>query len=152
NYACPGTYPPSFNQPTTGFFVVTCPGMPTGSGNLGDVWTSTDSGATWTAARVAGLVPATSGLSINPPAPIPSAIDRINLDAKLAARVDSTIVYALAGNQNGSHTIAVLKSTNGGGAWSLIAQGAQTLPTNPSPGATGADGTTLDIGHGQSQY
>jgi hypothetical protein len=26
NYACPGTYPPSFNQPTTGFFVLTCPG------------------------------------------------------------------------------------------------------------------------------
>ena len=42
NYACPGTFPPSFNQPTTGFFVATCPGLPTGSGNLGDIWKSTD--------------------------------------------------------------------------------------------------------------
>src|SRR6185503_9601313 len=31
NYACPGTSPPSFNQPTTGFFVATCPGLPTNS-------------------------------------------------------------------------------------------------------------------------
>ncbi|HEV7557414.1 MAG TPA: hypothetical protein VGO00_18230 [Kofleriaceae bacterium] len=46
NYACPGTYPPSFNQPTTGFFIATCPGLPTNSGNLGDIWKSIDNSAT----------------------------------------------------------------------------------------------------------
>ena len=148
NYACPGTYPPSFNQPTTGFFTTICPSLTTG--NLGDIWTSTDSGATWTSARIDGVLPATTEIVAG--APAPSEMGRINLSAVPATPSSGAVVYGLAGNQNGSHTIAVLKTTNGGGAWGLVAQGAQTLPTNPSPGATGADGTNLDIGHGQSQY
>lgn len=152
NYACPGTYPPSFNQPTTGFFVVTCPGMPTGSGNLGDIWTSTDGGATWSSARVAGILPPTFELQGNPAVPVPSEMGRINLTVVPSQSAASTVVYALAGNQNGSHTIAVLKSTDGGTSWASVAQGALSSPTNPTPGATGADCLNLDIGHGQSQY
>ncbi|HEX8108056.1 MAG TPA: hypothetical protein VF516_10040 [Kofleriaceae bacterium] len=153
NYACPGTYPPSFNQPTTGFFVTQCPGMPTGQGNLGDIWTSNDGGATWSSARVAGLFPATFELAGTPPAPVPSEMGRINLTAIPGSpNSDSAIIYALAGDQNGAHTIAVLKSTNGGTSWFSVAQGALTSPTNPTPGATGGDCLNLDIGHGQSQY
>jgi len=141
NYACPGTYPPSFNQPTTGFFVATCPGLTTG--NLGDIWTSTDSGATWTSARVAGLLPT----------PTNGEMGRINLTAVPGTPAASgAVVYGLGGNQTGGATVAVIKSTNGGAAWSFVAQGASTAPTNPTPGATGADCLTMDIGHGQSQY
>ncbi|HEU4728626.1 MAG TPA: hypothetical protein VFT22_12070 [Kofleriaceae bacterium] len=143
NYACPGTFPPSFNQPTTGFFVTQCPGLPTGSGNLGDIWKSTDGGATWTSARVAGTLPV----------PLNGEVGRINLAAVPGSPgADSAIVYALAGNQNGSQTVAVMKSFNGGDSWAVVAQGRSTIPTNPTPGATGADCLSLDIGHGQSQY
>jgi hypothetical protein len=152
NYACPGTYPPSFNQPTTGFFVPTCAGLPTGSGNLGDIWTTTDGGDTWTSARVAGILPATFELAGNPAAPTPSEMGRINLTTVPGATGDAAVVYGLAANQSGSHTIAVLKSTNGGTSWTAVAQGAITIPTNPAQGATGADCLNLDIGHGQSQY
>jgi hypothetical protein len=151
NYACPGTYPPSFNQPTTGFFVTTCPSMPTGQGNLGDIWTSTDSGATWSSARVAGILPPTFELSGG--AAVPSEMGRINLTAIPGSPTSAgATLYALAGDQNGAHTIAVLKSTNGGTSWFSVAQGTFTPPTNPNPGATGADCLDLDIGHGQSQY
>jgi hypothetical protein len=143
NYACPGTFPPSFNQPTTGFFVATCAGLPTGNGNLGDIWKSIDGGATWTSARVAGALPV----------PVNGEMGRINLTAVPGTpTAESAVVYALAGNQTGSQTVAVLKSFDGGTTWSIVAQGRSTLPTNPTPGATGSDCLTMDIGHGQSQY
>ncbi|HEY0483589.1 MAG TPA: hypothetical protein VGD37_38990 [Kofleriaceae bacterium] len=143
NYACPGQYPPSFSQPTGASFTATCAGMPTGSGNLGDIWKSIDGGATWTSARVAGTLPV----------PPNGDVGRMNLSVVPGAQnADSAVVYALAGNQPGSATVAVLKSVDGGATWSLAAKGAQTIPTNPTPGATGADCMNLDIGHGQSQY
>jgi photosystem II stability/assembly factor-like uncharacterized protein len=141
NYACPGTFPPSFNQPTTGFFVAQCPGLTTG--NLGDIWKSTDSGATWTSTRAAGALPV----------PLNGEMGRINLTTIPGTpTADSAVVYALAGNQTGSQTVAVMKSLDGGATWLIVAQGRSTLPTNPAPGATGADCMSLDIGHGQSQY
>jgi hypothetical protein len=143
NYACPGTLPPSFNQPTTAFFVSSCPGLPAGSGNLGDIWQSTDGGVTWTSARVAGTLPT----------PTNGAVGRMNLSAVPGATDSTTaIIYALAANQTGSATVAVMKSLDGGATWTVVAQGVSTIPTNPTPGATGADCMTLDIGHGQSQY
>lgn len=143
NYACPGTFPPSFNQPTTGFFVATCPGLPTGFGNLGDIWRTTDAGATWTSLRVAGVLPV----------PINGEMGRINLTAVQGTPgADSAVVYALAGNQTGSTTVGVLKSFNGGSTWTIVSQGRSSLPTNPTPGATGSDCLNMDIGHGQSQY
>jgi photosystem II stability/assembly factor-like uncharacterized protein len=142
NYACPGTFPPSFNQPTTGFFVSACPSMTTG--NLGDIWKSTDGGATWTSTRVAGALPL----------PTNGDVGRMNLSAVPAADADAanSVVYALASNQTGSHTVAVMKSVDGGTSWNIVAQGVSTAPTNPATGATGGDCTTMDIGHGQSQY
>jgi hypothetical protein len=141
NYACPGTYPPSFNQPTTGFFVLACPPLTTG--NLGDIWKSTDGGGTWTSLRAAGLLPT----------PTNGEMGRINLTTVPGATTaDSAVVYALAGSQNGATTVGVLKSIDGGASWSIVAQGRSTAPTNPTPGATGADCMTMDIGHGQSQY
>ena len=78
---------------------------------------------------------------------------RINLTAVPGTPDASTaIVYALAANQTGSATVSVMKSADGGATWALVALGAQTIPTNPTPGATGADCMTHDIGHGQSQY
>lgn len=141
NYACPGTFPPSFNQPTTGFFVATCPGLSTG--NLGDVWKSTDGGATWTSTRVAGTLPV----------PPNGQMGRINLSAVPGTpTADTAVVYALAANQTGSATVAVLKSVDDATTWTFAARGSGTLPTNPTPGATGSDCLTMDIGHGQSQY
>jgi photosystem II stability/assembly factor-like uncharacterized protein len=141
NYACPGTYPPSFNQPTTGFFVATCPGLTTG--NLGDIWKSTDSGATWTSLRAAGALPT----------PTNGEMGRINLTALPgAASAATATIYAIGANQTGSQTVAIIKSTDGGTSWSLVADGKSTTPTNPTPGATGGDCLTMDIGHGQSQY
>lgn len=141
NYACPGTFPPSFNQPTTGFFVATCPGLATG--NLGDVWKSTDGGATWTSTRVAGTLPV----------PPNGQMGRINLSAVPGTpTADTAVVYALAANQTGSATVAVLKSVDDATSWTFAAKGSGTIPTNPAPGATGSDCLTMDIGHGQSQY
>jgi hypothetical protein len=154
NYACPGTFPPSFNQPTTGFFVSTCTGLPTGSGNLGDIWKSTDSGATWTSTRVAGTLPVTLEVDPTPGGTFrPVEMGRINLSAVPGSPgADTAVVYALAGSQTGAKTVAVIKSIDGGATWSVAAQGALTKPTNPAPGATGSDCLTMDIGHGQSQY
>jgi hypothetical protein len=152
NYACPGTFPPSFNQPTTGFFVAACPGLATG--NLGDIWRSTDGGATWSSARVAGTLPAPLEVDPTPGGTFrPVEMGRINLTAVPGAQDASTaVVYALAANQTGAKTVAVAKSVDGGATWNLMAQGALTIPSNPTPGATGSDCLNLDIGHGQSQY
>jgi hypothetical protein len=62
------------------------------------------------------------------------------------------VVYAVASNQNGAETVGILKSIDGGATWTIISQGRNSAPTNPNPGATGADCLTMDIGHGQSQY
>ena len=141
NYACPGLYPPSFNQPTGSAFAATCPPLTTG--NLGDIWKSIDGGATWTSMRVGGTLPV----------PPNGEMGRINLSAIPGTpNSDSAVVYALGANQTGSATVAVLKSLNGGATWTMPAQGSRTIPTNPTPGATGADCMNLDIGHGQSQY
>jgi hypothetical protein len=152
NYACPGTYPPSFSQPrNNSFFVTQCPGLAAAQGNQGDIWTSVDGGATWTSARAGGLLPPTFVAS--GAAAIPAEMGRINLSAVPGATdASSAVIYALAGDQNGAHTIAVLKSTNGGTSWFSVSQGTLSTPTNPTPGATGADCMNLDIGHGQSQY
>ncbi|HEX3474029.1 MAG TPA: hypothetical protein VHT91_03250 [Kofleriaceae bacterium] len=152
NYACPNSYPPSFSQPRNGFFVTQCPNLSTpGQGNQGDIWSSIDGGATWTSARAAGLLPPTFLATAN--GPVLTEMGRINLTAVPGTPdASSAVVYALAGDQNGAHTIAVLKSTNGGVSWSAVSNGTLSTPTNPTPGATGADCMNLDIGHGQSQY
>ncbi len=153
NYACPGTYPPSFNQPrNNSFFVTKCADpLVAGQGNQGDIWTSIDGGATWTSARAAGLLPPTFLATGN--GPVPAEMGRINLTAIPGTPdASSAVVYALAGDQNGAHTIAVLKSTNGGASWFSVSQGTLSTPTNPTPGAIGNDCLSLDIGHGQSQY
>ena len=141
NYACPNSYPPSFNQPSAGVFAATCPPLTTG--NLGDIWKSTDGGATWTSMRVAGTLPV----------PSHGEMGRINL-ARVpgTASADGAMIYALAANQTGSLTDAIMKSADGGATWTIIAQGSSTSPTNPAPGGTGSDCLTMDIGHGQSQY
>jgi hypothetical protein len=152
NYACPNSYPPSFNQPVGSAFLVTCAGLATGQGNLGDIWSSDDGGATWTSTRVAGLLPQTFELAGNPAVPTLTEMGRINLTAVPGATSATTTVYAIGADQNGAHTIAILKTANGGGSWTAVANGALTTPTNPTPGATGSDCMNLDIGHGQSQY
>ncbi|HWO24121.1 MAG TPA: hypothetical protein VNO30_35505 [Kofleriaceae bacterium] len=140
NYACPGTYPPSFNQPTTGFFVSTCTGLPTGNGNLGDVWKSTDGGATWTSMRVGGTLPL----------PANGAMGRINLAAVPGTTTaDAAVVYGIASDQTGATTVAVIKSVNGGATWSIVAQGASTTVSNPTTNTNCRD---MNIGHGQSNY
>jgi hypothetical protein len=152
NYACPGTFPPSFSQPrNNSFFVTQCTGLAAGQGNQGDIWRSVDGGATWTSARAAAILPLTFLASAS--GPVPTEMGRINLSAVPGATDAATaVVYAIAADQNGAHTIAVLKSTDGGTSWFSVSRGTLSTPTNPTPGATGSDCMNLDIGHGQSEY
>src|SRR5262249_54836076 len=143
-YACPGDFPPSFSQPVSFFFVTDCPGTPAGSGNLGDIWTSSDGGATWTSARATGALPKGFELVGDPPALAMTELGRINLAAVPGATAAQAVVYAVASNQDGSHTTAVLRSDNGGALWGFTSFGQLTVPDNPN-----SDCQSLDIGHDQ---
>ncbi|HEX3766541.1 MAG TPA: hypothetical protein VHW23_47935 [Kofleriaceae bacterium] len=148
-YACPGDFPPSFSQPVASFFVTDCPaGTPAGNGNLGDIWTSSDGGATWSSARVAGLLPAVPDTVGDPPTFAITELGRINLAAVPGPTLATqAVVYAIASNQDGTHTTAVLRSANGGGLWSQVGFGQFTVPQNPN-----FDCQSLDVGHTQSTY
>jgi hypothetical protein len=110
----------------------TCP-----SGALGDIWRSTDSGATWTSARAGGLLPAP---------PTGDDFGRITLAAGSPATPASTVVYAYVGSATGGQsTVAFWRSKDGGATW---ANATGTL-LNPT---LGSDCVSMDLGHGQSWY
>ena len=141
SYACPGFFPPGRGGNSgTG---CSANGQ---TGNIGDIWKSTDSGATWSSARVAGLIPATITGSLT------TEIGRISMGAGApTAGGTTTTIYAQIANINdaASKTAAYLKSIDGGASWTRIATDA-TVMTNPTIGSTNC--TTMDLGHGQSWY
>jgi len=117
-----------------------CPG-----GNPGDLWRSTDSGATWVSLRQAGLIP--GGI----PAP---GVGRMALAAGDPSDSRRTVVYAMASSMNeyddGTYlpkTIAILKSTDGAGTFQLLATSTTTV-SNPVPN----DCPDMNVGHHQSFY
>lgn len=131
-YACDTASPP----PLAGG------GLPAGTscsgGNLGDVWTSSDGGATWTSARAAGKLPAPGGVDVG----------------RIALGSAGLTVYAEASNvdEGGGGatnvTAGILKSTDGGVSWTTLAT-QSTAPSNPT---TSSDCKTLNLGHDQSWY
>jgi len=117
-----------------------CPGFT----DHGDIWRSTDSGATWTSLRTSGalnaVISAVSGFG---------EVGRIALAAAPnATSPTSATIYAQVSNIDGSTNAGIWKSTNGGQAWTSLVT-ANTLPTNPT---AGGDCGTMDVAHDQSWY
>ena len=110
-------------------------------GNLGDIWKSTDAGATWTSLRAAG----TLGSFIS----AAGEVGRIALAAGDPSNPASTVVYGEAGNAdecNNPALAGILKSTNGGQTFSAAAT-SSTAPVN-----TTSDCGDMNITGGQSWY
>jgi photosystem II stability/assembly factor-like uncharacterized protein len=160
HYACPGGNPPN---PTGGVQLrqlsfATCPGN-AALGNYGDMWKSTDSGATWTSVRAAGRLP--EGVT----ASVTSEFGRVHVAASDTSNPATTVVYALAASLYDTTlppgvtfpggTNYVMKSVDGGETWAVVARrsptaGQTTLVTNPTTLSTNC--RDINVGHGQSWY
>jgi photosystem II stability/assembly factor-like uncharacterized protein len=146
-WACPG-----FFAPQAGGAAGACPGGGPSTGNVGDVWRSVDSGASWTSSRAAGTLPTQAGnWGATPDTTGLGEIGRIALGAAPNANPSLATIYAQAGNTNeaASRNILLFKSTDGGQTWVKLATPLSTNLTNPTIGSAC---TTLDLGHGQSWY
>jgi photosystem II stability/assembly factor-like uncharacterized protein len=107
-----------------------------GTSGLGDLYLSTDSGATFGSLRLSGGLPTT----VTP--------GRMAVGAGTAANPALNTVYVAAGNTSGSTFQAMLKSTNGGATFNQIAT-ASTIPTNPT---VGSDCRNFNVGQNQVWY
>jgi hypothetical protein len=147
-YACPG-----FNGPNVAlqmFGATSCP-APNAAvpGNRGDIWRSSDNGATWTSIRDSGeLAPLIAAAGA-------AGIGRMELTVAAATDPTPARVYALVGSQNesSSSTIGIIRSDDGGQTWTLkarVSAPATTLlnTTNPASG----DCTNMNLGHSLSYY
>jgi len=125
------------------------PGAGAGSAaTLGDIWKSTDGGATWTSARTAGLLaPVIAGLSPG------QELGRMALAAGTPVANDptQTVVYVQIGNANeaASRQAGLAKTTNSGTSWSLLGNDTKAV-TNPTNGS--ADCNNLNVAHAQAWY
>jgi len=140
-YACAVNVPPPRRFLAGGAIPGTsCPG-----GNPGDLWKSTDSGATWTSLRAAGIFD-------NPQIPSPG-VGRIALTSRPGSTPAQSVVYAMASSMDErasiNRTIAVLKSINGGTTLDVVATNS-TLVSNPTSSTAGC--LNMDVGHDQSWY
>ena len=145
-YACPGGQPPHPASGTQNRLLSTaaCASNPA-VGNYGDIWKSTDSGATWVSTRASGLLPASVTGSAA------TDVSLIHMAASGTADPAATVVYAIGGslNDTASATNAVLKSVDGGNTWTVVAT-KSTAVTNPTTLTTNC--RTTDMGQGQSWY
>jgi len=115
-------------------------GLPPGGlcrlGNLGDIWRSSDDGATWTSARAAGGLPIPQG-----------ELGRMTLGA------GASTIYAMAESAdeglNTNTTTDILRSTDGGATWTS-AKGTLSNPIQIA--GTYYDCRDMNIGHNQSWY
>lgn len=117
-YACdPATLPPDEGGKTYG--------LATGAtgceaGNLGDIWQSTDGGATWTSRRSAGAIPS----AIAP--------GRVTLAASTPAGTSQAVtIYAQVGDQDSTAAadLGYWRSVDSGATWSNLG-GTVANPTN----------------------
>ncbi len=107
--------------------------------NLGDIWRSTDSGATWTSLRSLGALPAVSDFG------------RVTLAAGSTATATQTVVYAFVanGDESSGFTRGFWRSKDGGNSWS-DATGTLSNPTVLANGTV--DCGDMNVGHDQSDY
>jgi hypothetical protein len=125
------------------------PGAGGGSASTpGDVWKSTDGGATWTSLRAAGkITAATLGLA--------QEVGRIALAAgsPVAGDPTQTVVYGQAGNASEAAPVqlATLKTSNAGTAFTVVSKNTDAAGklTNPT---LNTNCNTMDVAHGQAWY
>jgi hypothetical protein len=140
-YACPGQNPPPAGATTPS----TCANGPP-QGNLVDIWTSGDAGATWTSVQAQ----ATTGLP--PPTQAGAQFARIVLAAGVTSDPATTVLYAAATSVSAvsvPRTDALLKSSDGGSTWVAVGR-SNMSPTNPTLGSSSSGCTNLDVGSSDS--
>ncbi|MBF5041989.1 hypothetical protein FGE12_06255 [Aggregicoccus sp. 17bor-14] len=109
------------------------------AGNPGDLWTSSDAGATWSSRKAAGAIPTT-------------AVGRLTLGAGTPSATAVTVVYAQLGNQdeyNAPAGAGYWRSTDSGATWVAI-NGTLANATNSVGGAR--DCGTVNVNAGQAWY
>jgi hypothetical protein len=116
------------------------PGPQCNHGNAGDIWRSVDGGLTWSSATAASALPPSYNHSGALAAP-----GRMTLAAGDTTDPAHTVVYAMVGNRDESHsqTVNIFRSDDGGATYSS-AKGALTNPD--------AFCTDLDVGASQSGF
>jgi photosystem II stability/assembly factor-like uncharacterized protein len=135
------------NTAPSGFGLASPPSATCTGGTPGDIWRSTDSGATWTSLRHAAKLPAAATL------PAGSDFARMALAAGASTNgPTATVVYAQVANIDDANSLqlAVFKSTDGGQTFTTVAKGGATGATavsNPN-----ADCGDMNVAHGQAWY
>lgn len=129
-------------RPADVFFGVG-PGSACANGNQGDIWTSTDGGATWSSRLGAGKLPSTTAGRITMAAGTPSA-----------ANPPVTAIYAEVSSMDestGGTPMGFWRSTDSGATW-VTANGALANPTKRPPGGSPDCPDTNNLGQGQAAY
>ncbi|MCU1281295.1 MAG: hypothetical protein JWM53_4841, partial [bacterium] len=124
------------NEPANATTPVACPG-----GTLGDIWRSSDSGATWTSLRATSKLPTATSLG--------SDYSRMALAAGTPGGTpDATVVYAQVSNIDAANSkqLAVFKSTDGGKTFTTVATSATTVANSNGSCAN------MDVAHAQAWY
>ena len=160
DYACPGNSAGSFFLPSVrSSHVINCSAAtgavsPVTTGTFGDIWKSTDAGATFSSMRVAGKLPtqvASWGTAADPTSNGLQDMGRIGIaSSPNQNNPDAAAVYAMGANitDASSYTTLIFNTRDGGATWNKLAT-RLTLPTNPT---TSTSCNSMDIGHGQAWY
>ena len=131
--------PFGYDEPANAMAPIACTG-----GTLGDIWRSTDSGATWTSLRATNKLPSAAALG--------SDYARMALAAgPTAGGPNTTVVYAQVANidASASQQLAIFKSTDGGQTFTAPTGGLSgTAVTNPESNFC----PDMNVAHDQAWY